>query len=586
MIRWRFVLSRLAIVVAVLALLRWGLGPVASYVTTRSLQTATGAKVEVGKVRVGLFPPRVQYIDVHIADPRDDKQMRDAIHADSIELAIDGDALLHRRWVASDGRITGLQIGSERETSGHLASDEYVEASSDGPSMLSQLIGSSAEKLGDQAEAAVGELETLRRSKEIRTRWEKEYEGLVTRARDLEKKIRTIRDRARGIDNPLRDWPELERTLNEAREARSELMAVRQSIDALPGKLQADLVSLDEAKRIDIAKVDKYVPGDLTGASDFGVDIIADGVRAHIAQIKSYLDGGRTLANYTVVAPENDLDRVRGVDHDLDRHHRPSLMIRRCEVSGQMRANGDNYVLTGIVENMTPTPQLLSEPTRARLRLEGSEILRVEYVRDRRQNNNVDLLTLHWPEMNAKPMRLGNSHEAGIAINGGKRELWVQIRSEGSQIEGRFVSKQTDVQMDLNVDPKFAKSAGVTSLRDSLAAVDRIEIDANFAGTWKDLNLKLNTNLGQVMRRAAQDAIDGQLRESKQMLAAKIEKLHQDQTLELRQWLGSQTSEARTLLASADKSIEEMSEKVLTDVSKAEALMGSRLRSAVQGRLR
>ncbi len=124
MIRWHFVLTRLIIIVAVLALLRWGLGPVANYVTIRGLEGATGAKVEIAKTRVGLFPPRVQYVDVRIADPRDDKEMRDAIRADSIDLVIDGDALLHRRWVAREGRISGLQIGARRDTSGHIAGVE------------------------------------------------------------------------------------------------------------------------------------------------------------------------------------------------------------------------------------------------------------------------------------------------------------------------------------------------------------------------------------------------------------------------------------------------------------------------------
>ncbi len=529
MIRWRFVLTRLIIIVAVLVLLRWGLGPVANYVTIRGLEGATGAKVEIAKTRVGLFPPRVQYVDVRIADPRDDKEMRDAIRADSIDLVIDGDALLHRRWVARDGRITGLQIGARRETSGHIAGVDEPADRSDGPSMLSRLLGATTDKLADQADAVVGELETVRRSKEIRGRWEKEYNDLVVRARNLEKQIRQVRDQARGIDNPLRDWPEFERTLAQARDARSELMSVHQALNTLPQRLQADLALLDEAKQIDIAKVDKFVPGDLSNTSEFGIDMMANAVRDQIQQIRSYLDGGRTLANYTVVAPERNT-RIRGVDHDLDTVHRPEVMVRHCEVGGVMRADGNVYAMTGILENLTPTPGLLAEPTRARLRLEGPETLRVEYVRDRRNNADVDLLTLHWPQTDAKPIRLGNDDDAGISIDGGDRELWVQIRTEGEKIEGRLVSKQTDVHMDLSVDPKFADSAAAVSLRDSLAAVDRIEIDANFAGTWKDIDLKLNTNLGQILRRASQDAIDGQIRQSKQALAAKVEKAHMEQT--------------------------------------------------------
>jgi uncharacterized protein (TIGR03545 family) len=585
MIRWRFVITRLVIVLVVIALLGWGLAPVAKYVTVRALESVTGAKVEIAATSIQLFPPRIHHQGLAIADPRSGKEMRDWIRADTIDFAIDGDALLHRRWVASNGRISGLQIGSQRQTSGHYEPQDDGEplSASDTPSVLSRLLSSAADAGGDQADAIINESETVRRSKEIREQWEKEYDSLVVRARKLETQIRTVRDEARGIENPLRDWPMMEKTLAQARQARSELMNVRQAIDALPDRLQADLARLDEAKQIDLAKIDQYVPGDLSQSSDFGIDVLTQAVRDQVQQIRGYLDSGRELAGYTVVAPESE--RQRGVDFELDPVARPQLTIRRCQIDGLLRSGGDTYTMTGIVENLTPTPQLLVEPTRARLRLEGPEILRVEFIRDRRRGSDVDMLTLHWPQTEAKSLRLGNEHDAGISIDGGQRELWVQVQSQGERLKGRLVSKQTGVAMNLSLDPKYANTPAAKSLQSSLATVDRIEIDANFDGTWSDLDLNLNTNLGQIFRRATQEAIDGQIRASREQLAARVQQVHLENSLELRQWLGSQQSEARSLLASADKSIEEMSQKVMNEMGDADAYLG-KLRSAIRGPLR
>ena len=583
MIRWRFVITRLVIVVAVLMLLGWGLGPVANYATIRSLETATGAKVEIGATRVGLFPPSIHYTDVHLADPRRDKQMQDAFTADAIEFVIDGNALLQRRLIASSGRITGIQVGASRSTSGHIMRQDEAIQKDAGPSVLSQLLSTAGDRVSQQAEAVVESSETLLRGKQIRQKWENDYQQLMVRARNLEKQIRDVRDRARKIDNPLRDIVEFERTLADARDARNELAAVQHELNALPGRLQADLVELDEAKRLDIAKVDRFVPGDLSGTSEFGVDMMAEAVRQQIQQVRSYLEGGKSIAGLTVVAPEQD--RLRGVSHDLEQIHRPQLLVRRCEISGVMRADGDIYTVSGVVENLSPSPELLAEPTRTRLQLEGPESLRVEFVRDRRGNADIDLLTLHWPNMDAESLRLGNDHDAGIRIDGGQRELWVQLRTERDQIEGRLVSKQTGVQMNLSVDPKYAQSAAVVSLQESLSAVDRIEIDAKFAGTWKDIQLTMNTNLGQIMQRATRDAIDGQLRQSRALLAAKIDQIHSDQMAELRNWLGKQQDEAMSLLASADKSIDEMSAKVMNEVGVADEYLG-KLRGTIRGKLR
>ncbi|TWU32889.1 TIGR03545 family protein [Novipirellula artificiosorum] len=585
MIRWSFVITRLIVIVAIIMLFRWGLGPVASYVTITGLESATGAKVEIGNAQVGLFPPSIRYTNFQVADPRDEKEMRDAFRAESIELTLDGDALLHRRWVAREGKITGIQIGSRRETSGKLdqVDKPLVEESSGEPSILSKMLAATTGRLENEASALTENLETVRRSQEIRERWESEYDSLVVRARNLEQQIRAVRDEARGIDNPLRDWPQLQRTLEQAREARNELMAVRQAIDSLPEQLQNDLASLDEAKKIDIARVEKYVPGGLNDADDFGVDMLKRAVSDQVAQIRSYLDGGRTIANYTVVAPESD--RIRGQDIDLVGANRlPDVLVRHCEVGGLLRANGNTYALTGFVENMTPSPERLREPSVAKLQLEGPEVVRVEYVRDRRRGADVDLLTLHWPQTDAKPLRLGNDHDAGLRITGGKRELWVQLRSEGEQVEGRFVSKQTGLKMQLALDSKYAKSAAAQSMQSSLDAVDRIEVDSNFSGKWDDLAFDVHTNLGQVFRRATQDAVNEQLVASQQKLKATIDQAHLEQTLALREWLSSQQSEARSLLASADKSIEEMSQKVMNEVGDADVYLG-KLRGALQKKL-
>ncbi len=406
----------------------------------------------------------------------------------------------------------------------------------------------------------------------------------MARARELEKQIREIRDSVRGIDNPLRDWAELDRTLARATEARKQLTTVRQAIDTLPERLQSDLALMEEAKRIDLAKVQQYVPGDLSESSNFGIDLMTAAIRNQVQRVRGYLDGGRTLANYTVVAPESE--RVRGVDFDLLGENRlTDVLIRRCEVGGIMSADGNTYAITGILENLTPTPELLTEPTRARLRLEGPEVIRVEFVRDRRDGADVDLLTLHWPQTDTDSMRFGGDGDANITVAGGQRELWVQVRCEGDQMQGRLVSKQTGVRMNLNVEEQYAQTPAVVSLQQSLAAVNSIEMDADFSGTWRDMDVKLNSNLGQIFQRATQDAIAGQFQATKQQLAKKVTDAHLKQSVELRNWLGSRQTEARSLLASADKSIEEMSRKVINEMGDADAYLG-KLRTAIQGRLR
>ncbi|MEL6107724.1 MAG: TIGR03545 family protein [Planctomycetota bacterium] len=577
MIRWRFLITRLLVVVVVLLLVSIALSPVARYVTVKGLQAATGAKVDIADADVTLFPPSIRYEFVQIADPRDGKELRDAIRADAIELSLDNAALLRRRWVVESGRIVGLQIGADREESGHFEVDpeeeEVASTSQRGSGILSKMLSGLTSNLEDQATDAVANLETARRAEEIKARYRLQYERLIQQAKDLESRVRAFRDSVEGIENPLRDWENLERSMATANEARAEWKSIMAKIDALPEQFKADIAALDDARQADLRRVDQFVPGNLEDSKNFGVDLITASVKSQLEKIQQYCQTGRTLANYTVVAPESD--RQRGVDVDLFGGKRlPQMLVKRCEVSGLMRDDGNAYTMTGVVENMTNQPELLEQPLRAQLQLEGPQFLKVDYVRDRRNESDVDLVTLHWPACDVAETSLGKDADAMVYLAGGSREVWVQLRTEGDGVSGRFVSKQTGTRIRLEVDSKYASLPATEALRQSLAAVDLVEIDAGFSGTWDKYQLQLNTNLDEILGDATRRAVESQLAQSRQRLAAQIDRVHSEQTEKLTQWFAGKQVEALTLSAGTDGLVEALNEKLFGGVDSAEVTLG------------
>ncbi|MEM6363054.1 MAG: TIGR03545 family protein [Planctomycetota bacterium] len=578
MIRWRFLFTRLVVVASIVMLLCLGMGPLTQYVTIAGLQSATGAKADIRRTRVGFFPPSVQFKNVSIADPRDDKEFRDALTAESVQLVIDGDALLRRRWVVDRARVTGLEVGTHRDTSGHLETQPSTKNA--GTSQLARWLSAAGNDLADRAESLGQNLQTVQAGKDIRQEWENEYERLLAEVTGLEQRVRDIRDRAQGIDNPLRDWPELERTLEEARAVRETLLALRRTIDELPEQMQTDLARLEQARQADLATLDQFVPGDLEDSKNFGVDLVSGEVRRQLERLRSYVDNSRTLANYTVVAPESI--RIRGEDYDfLGDARRPGILIRQCELSGLLRASGKTYTLTGIMENMTPETQRLRQPTTARLKLEGPETVLVDYVRDRR-NTSVDRLTLHWPEMRAESIRVSGGDQIDVAIAGGRRELWVQLDTRGGEgahsdeeyLSGRLVSKQVGVAMRVDLHGTLAQTDFAVAINESLADVDRVEVDAAFEGTWDDLRLRLNTNVGDSFVDAARSAVGQQIASSQKHLSDKINTAHREQMLVLREWMTKQQTEVQNLIAKTDAEIEAMSQKVLAEVGGADKYLG------------
>jgi len=579
MIRWRYIFPRVLMVAVILLVIRYGLPPLVRFVTVSSLESATGAKVDMASVDVGLFPPRIQYDQLQVANPGSKKSLRNLFEAETVELAIDGAALLRKRLVIQEARISGLQFDSQRTTSGHIEREPKSQASE--PSMAMKWLAGWMTTTIDSANAQVEQLvessETRRRGDQIRRRWKIEYETLAKRAADLEESIKVIQQTAKGIDNPLRDWQRIDATMTKAKSIQEELLSVRKAIEAMPTQVQADILTMEKAKQADLNRARQALPLNLGEGDRLGPDLLVQSIRSQIATLREYMDTGREVSQWTVAKPE--IRRCRGVTIDLENgNHAPSVMVRRCEVAGALRADGKQFQLTGILENLTNQSELLSDPMRARLRLEGEQTIRLDYKRDGSGDIVRESLTMHWPDIPSPSLRIGSSDAIDLNIRDGKTELWVQLTSRGQQIEGRLVSRRMGTRIDLEGPPKIAQTPMFTTLQKTFATVDRIEIDANFIGTWHDPEFAINTNLTDVLSSGVRDAATGQIAATRQKMESVVDRVYTEQVEQLQSWLTNQQDQAVELLAKADNTVQDLSRKLMEETNKADAYLG-RLRS-------
>jgi uncharacterized protein (TIGR03545 family) len=575
MIRWRYILPRILVVAAIIVIIRYALPPAVRYVTVATIESATGAKVEMASVEVGLFPPRVHYRELQVANPGADKAMRNLAQAESIALMIDGAALLRRRYVIHDARVTGLQFDTDRTTSGHIEREPQPEPTEPSIAMkwLSGWMDSAVDSAKSQVDSLVENSETRRRGDQIRRRWKTEYESLAKRAADLEVAIKDVHQTAKGIENPLRDWPRVDATLTKARSIQEELVAVRKTLDAMPAQVQADVLSMEKAKQADLKRAREALPFEIADDEKLGPGLLVQAIRNQINTMRGYLDTGREVSQWTVAKPK--VERFRGETIDLEKgNHLPSVLVRRCEVAGALRADGQQYTLAGILENLTPQSKLRRDPLRARIRLQGEQTIRLDYARDDSGDITKELLTMHWPEMKAPTMRLGSKDSLDLDIRDGKMELWVQLNTTGDQIEGRLVSRRLGTRIELAGPDKVARTPMFTTLQNSLASVDRIEVDANFVGTWNDPKVKISSNLTEVLRTGMRDATTGQIAATRQQMESEVNRVYADQVGELQSWLASQQVKTSELLAKADNTVQDVSRKVMSETNKADAYLG------------
>ncbi len=572
MIRWRFVLTRVLIVVVFLLVMRWTAGPIVQYLVTRSLETATGAKVDIASTEIGLFPPRLSINGLKVADPN--KEMKNLFEAETMSFAINGNALLKRRYEVSSGRISGIQIGSQRADSGWLevVPQEEVEES-DGPSYLQQWCNTLSGDMQDKVENFGENLATVQEAKRIRDFWQSEYDNLRQRAKQLENDVRTLRTTVKSIDNPLRDIPALQESLRRAEEIRKELASVRQQLDVVPGRAKGDMQALDQARRNDQERVASYLPdGFAANPTSIGPELLGELIKDQLKMVREYLDSGREIAQVTVAGPK--AARSRGETIQLGGPQGPSWRVASCEIDGLLRVKNEKYNLIGVLENITSDTANIDGPLHAQLRLDGPRIVRIDFQRFYDTDTPRDHLRIHWPELELPAQKLGKGSDASIVIDGGKLNLWVDIDTCGDTIEGRLVSRQSDTKLQFSTKPEIERIVVVQSLQKSLSEIHTVDVDATFKGTWRRMDLAVNTNLSTCISDSVQTALQEQVDATRLKLAQQVEKAYQKQTTELQDWLSKQQSGTRDLVAQTDRIIDDMNKKVVSEMESADAYLG------------
>ncbi|MEZ6091355.1 MAG: TIGR03545 family protein [Pirellulaceae bacterium] len=569
MIRWRYLLTRVLILVLIVFLVRLALGPAVRYAAVQSLQGATGARVDITQAHVDLWPPRIYFEDVQIADPR--KEMENAVAVDLVDIRLQPGALLRRQWVIEQARLTGLTINEPRGTSGRLAPVE--DGNSAGPGFSDKLAGLLEAYAKDHAKAFADELQTVKVSEEIRVRWKNEYNRLTAQAKSLEAAIREVRDGIQGVDNPLRDLPQLQAALQRAEAIRQELLSVRQAIDNLPSAVQQDVARLDQARRDDVQRVTKYIPLTDAQKSDFSPDMFRQLVTSQLDRVRSFLDGSRAVADWTVVSPESERERGEDINFMLGKLP-PNWLIQQAEVSGKMQIDGVQYDLQGVMENICGQPLRTEGPLVGRLKLEGPQMVRVDIQRHTSEDRTWDQLTMHWPDVPVKSLAIGQSEKASIAMSPGGLELWVQMSIDGDQVDGKLISRMRNTHVAANIPSNKFNAAMVSSLTGSLQNVREVNVEALFAGRWDALKVNVASNLSGLFSNAIKTSLDVQVAETKQQLMTIADNAYRDQAGELQSWLTQQQAEVRKTLTTVDGSVEEISQKLVQQLGAPDLYLG------------
>lgn len=552
--RWKYIIPRLAFVAILCLAVHFGLDPLLRWAVITSGESAVGAKVELANVRTALWDGELVLEGLAIANPQ--SPMKNLLEANESQLLVDVNALLHGRVVVTDGKLSGLQFDTDRQTSGALEQTETDETS--GPSMFAPLLGK-ADQLGDEwlnsvgdrlSSSVVDQLRSPALAKELQERWPSEYEQLKgqvadirQRSKELEKSIREVKS------NPLRGLQRLPELQAELSGLQTQVKTVQKKIGNLPKQAEADKAAVLAARQQDEALIRQQLQFKQVDGAGLTQILLGKPVNEGLASALGWIAWARQQVHTSPTKEKTGRSRGTTV---LFTPPQPGYLVKRIELEGSASLNGQPLQLVGTLTDVCDAPRLLGEPTR--LNVHGSEALELdlELVVDRRGEVPEDRLLLTCPSMAMTARSLGNAEKLAIDMGPGLANLRVELSLVGEQLSGEIMFEQESLELT----PRLAKQGQLAEvLGGALAGVNRLAANVELTGTLQKPEVAIRSDLGDqvaaglngTVQRLLQHQTDALVAKTRQQVDGQLQKLTQMRD-EAQQKLLAQLGEGQELL--------------------------------------
>ncbi len=520
--RWKYVVPRAAIVLAVVLTLRLGLDPFLRWAMITAGQAAIGAKVEVAQVHTSLRGGELVVTSLAAANPQ--KPMRNLIQADEVRLEIDGAQLLRNRVVIHDGSISGLQFDSQRAASGAL---EVAPEADFGPSALDPIVGAAQDKalvwlndLGGRIEQdLMASLATPKAVKELEERWPKQYEALRARADGLRAKCKRIEGSFREVKkNPLRNLPQLEQLQKELVQTQAELKATLAEIQGLPNQAKADRLAIDEARKQDEKFFREHLKLAGVDAAELNQYLLGETASGYLEQFAYWTEQAqKLLPKKKLTAPS----RERGTNVLFAGRKQPQCLIARVQLAGSARLDGQPISFTGELTDAASEPDLHDRPLRLSFDGRGAVEGKLLIELDRRGDAPHDTLKIDVPKLMLARRTLGSAEKLAVTVAPGEASLKADMKLDGQQLTGVIEVRQSSTLAAETPMLRDDRLAAV--LQQSLSGVDHLAAKIELSGTLKRPDFTIESNVGPQLAAGVNEAVTKYLAERKDRLVAKVQ---------------------------------------------------------------
>ena len=365
--RWTYIIPRLTIMSLLWGFLAWGVDPLLRYSTVQSLQSITGAKVDVAALKTTYFPPSFKVQGMALASAgRPGKNM---VQFDELHVRLEPHSLSRRRFVIEDGHIEGLRFDTRRSDDGQLEITTAPEVEDTEPSWVTDQLT----ELGDEWLSSLEEqiksqldpnnLETYRVGTAVYDKWDVQFEELVLRAKALEPRARALK---LNLDNAKKGdaLQQIEQYLAIAQEAElllRDAQMFREDLKEIIPEVRSDFQSLNDARLRDQEKVKRTVALLKPDPRRISEALLGETMYLRLQEILTWVETIRDYQHglHAQIRPP----RHAGRDFDFRAANpSPDFLLKNLRMTGTISVNRESVPFKALLTDVTEDPILLGRP--------------------------------------------------------------------------------------------------------------------------------------------------------------------------------------------------------------------------------
>lgn len=519
-IRWKG-FAAFIIFTAVLAVI-WFVA--VDWVAKKAIETAgtkaVGAKVDVAKTDVTLFPAGIGIWGMAITDP--DRPMTNSVEFTYLHAALQLPALIQRKVIIDDLRVEGLRLNTPRKSSGAIDQPK-TEAASSGdasnsqPGWIADLCGtgnlplisapSVDEILAREPLQSIEQIQALESKIEsAATQWQKKLKTLPDQKTlsEYEARAKAIKGSAKGLGDLLGSAAEtqalakdLQKDLEQIEKARKSFKAEYKSLEKAVGGL-SNLPSA-ELKRL-MAKYSLTADGAANWSRLlFGHNICGWWQKAYhwYQRFAPYLS--RLPAGNDEPQTRRPL-RTKGLDILFqEKNPVPDLLIRQVHLDAQLKEGK----FTGQIDNITSHPQIVGKPLT--FKFLGRKL---QHVKDINLNGVLDFLQPQSPTHTAK-LTIQGYQIQDLLLGADTLDLILKQAAADLRLDFNLKEAFTNAQFSARLNhltfdtPKKRSSQLVDAMIDAIRGARTIGLKATLKGREPDYKTSLRSDLDGALQQAA-----------------------------------------------------------------------------------